>query len=353
MTYTKNSMLVASVAVATIAAGCSGGSMGSTPGLPVSNSARSADRGSWRRFVNPEAGHGAQVTVWVLPGGASMPVLKYQFGEGTGNKGNAAPVCTSTQTVTNHIQVGLNVSPKGQLWVTNQNWTSGSGTGYVQRFGCTGGFGPKIQDLSGLPSGIAFDTKGNIYLENLYNFNASGNQVPGSVLAYTSGGKLIGSMSDPSIQSAWGIAIDHQNNCYISAGTDQIVNEILKFPNCKPASAGIVLAGPRPYGAASTPEFDSKGNLIVFDQSAVLGETVVEVFSPPYNAAPTKTVKIPTDFIYYCPLDQSEHHLYCGGAYSEDVDVYSYPGIKYLYSFNNGMWIGPAIGVAVSPRASL
>jgi hypothetical protein len=233
---------------------------------------------------------------------------------------------------------GIATDRAGNLWVPNG---TGGGQGYTQEYAPNCGAAMlKITDPNGQPADAGFDSKHDVYILNI--FDAAGQ--PGSVNVYDAHGTLLRSLTDPSFSELIGIATDSHDNVFVSNRTSQGVATVVEFPGGK--MPGTLLSAIT-LGLPGAPQLDRANNLIITDWQAY----TLNVYAPPYTQAPTVTPM--HGLSLWCPLDRHEDHLYCadlGGS----VDVYTYPGGAYAYSFTNGLVpSGFATGSAVNPAAPL
>jgi hypothetical protein len=269
------------------------------------------------------------------------------------NHKNAGPVC-QTADVYNVNQIAVDRS--GDLWVPQGGQSQGAGIVQEVLPNC-GADGASIEVSNGQPADVAFDSKGNIYIGKIVDYNPSGESISGTVGIYTASGSYVGELTDPSFTSLngtlllTGIAIDRADNCYVSHFAPSGGGEIVEFPGCKPATHGNVLKGPQPWSPGK-PQLDSAGNLLVIDFTFFHSYriTTLSVYAPPYDHAAKTVISLYGPAIA-CPLNRSENAIYCADYNTNAVDVYSYPSGAYLYSFNKGIQTGEE-GAATIPTAA-
>ena len=90
---------------------------------------------------------------------------------------------------------------------------------------------------------------------------------------------------------------------------------------------------------------DRADNLLLIDQD----KRSIFVFAPPYASRPFKTIVLKGQSLY-CAPGLRQVRLYCMDVMFGSVDVYTYPGGSYVYSYNNGMEANSAIGIAIQPQ---
>jgi hypothetical protein len=141
----------------------------------------------------------------------------------------------------------------------------------------------------------------------------------------------------------FGIGTDQLGNVFVSNLTKNNVGIVIEFPKGK--MPGTQLTGVS-LGLPGAPTFDKSNNLIISDWLAY----TIDVFAPPYTGAPsTSTLKGAS---IWCKLNKKGSHLYCGDADNGAIDVYSYPGNAYQYSYTSGLTPSALVtGVAPYPAA--
>jgi hypothetical protein len=311
---------------------------------------------AWMRLRNTRPNDSSDIA-WVS--GFEFPSLIGRFS--LPNKNNAPPSCqTPGVDAVNYI----GTDSKGNLWVPAGN--NGPLTGTVQEYNCNGSYGTVISVPYGQPSDVAVDLNGDVIVGDIADytpFQGGYYYTSGTANIYTSSGSFIGKLSDPSFfpphppgfdnfSRLAGVAVDANNNCYVSHYDRTGAGEVVEFAGCKPADKGKILAGPHPWEPGK-PTFDSAGNLIITDITFDQGYRVMygSVYKPPYDAPAFKTFKT-WGLSGSCPLDSAQKNLYCASQFAGSVDVYSYPAGKYQYSFNNGLQQTGATGIAIAPSGS-
>jgi hypothetical protein len=269
------------------------------------------------------------------PGVAKGNVAVAQFGATSvlwfpkNNRKNQPPTVCQPASSTN----GIGVDPEGNLWVPDGR--ADTTTEYAPHCGAAK---LTIPDPTGEPAAIGFDSKGNVYIMNLHNTSG-----PPTVGIYNSSGVETGTLTDPSFEVPFGVGTDSHDNVYVSNLTSSNVGNIVEFPGG--AMPGTVLGVS--LGLPGSPVFDSKDNLIITDWLAL----TLDVFAPPYDGAPT-TSPIKGSSIW-CPLGKSQKRIFCGDADNGSIDVFAYPGGRYLYSYTGGLSGSELVtGVAPSPPAA-
>jgi DNA-binding beta-propeller fold protein YncE len=160
---------------------------------------------------------------------------------------------------------GLAFDSSGNLYVASLYGcpTCGLGTGYIEEFDPLGNFVSIIRSAGGLyrPEDLAFDSKGNLYAANAGNieeFTSSGGVLSTNGTSFASAG----------LNQPVGLAFDGAGNLFVASSGN---NTIEKFD---PSGAGTPFAGTglnAPQGLA----FDSSGNLFVANS----GDNTIEEFT--------------------------------------------------------------------------
>ncbi len=284
-------------------------------------------RPSWMRFA---------------PASAKATVYVSQFSGNTvndyarRNKKNAPPLCqVNDQTDVN----GIGVDRSGNLWVP----VGGEFTGVVDEFGPSCGSQLfSIQVANGQPAAIAFDDKANVYVLNILDADFEGNidvYVPGGTQPTTV-------LGDKESFRFFDEAIDASTNVYVAWADVYNKGHLDEFAG----AADPVIHLPFEYGFPGGVALDTKGNLLVVDDDAIL----VDVLAPPYTGTPIATFPLKAASIP-CRFTKPGAELYCSDYANSSVDVYRYdanrPGATtYLYSFNNGIARGAQnAGIAIAP----
>ena len=219
-------------------------------------------RPSWMRFA---------------PASAKATVYVSQFSGNTvndyarRNKKNAPPLCqVNDQTDVN----GIGVDRSGNLWVP----VGGEFTGVVDEFGPSCGSQLfSIQVANGQPAAIAFDDKTNVYVLNILDADFEGNidvYVPGGTQPTTV-------LGDKESFRFFDEAIDASTNVYVAWANVYNEGHLDEFAG----AADPVIHLPFEYGFPGGVALDTKGNLLVVDDDAIL----VDVLAPPYTGTPIAT----------------------------------------------------------------
>lgn len=288
----------------------------------------SATRPSWMRLgAGPDAGN-ADTYVSQFSG---TPVQEYH----ERNKRNKPPLCSLPGQSVN----GIAVDAAGNLWVPSG---TGGGQGYTQEYAPNcGAAGMRVTDPNGQPADVGFDSKGNIYILNIFDANGAA----GTVNIYNSSGTMTGSLSDPSFNELIGIGTDSKDDIFVSNRQSNGAANVVEFPGGQ--MPGTVLSG-IVLGLPGAPQLDRHDNLIITDWNAL----TLNVYAPPYSGSPTVTPM--QGLSLWCPLSHSEKRLSCADLGNGSVDVYAYPSGTYLYSYTNGLSpSGFATGAATDPAAPL
>jgi hypothetical protein len=335
--------ITASAAVL-LAAGCSGGASQSSSGFaPAAAPGQSAAtyrpmidaRGAMSQWPQGFRPNGLlRASLRMAPDAVKTSVAVAQFGgssvlwfDNINNKKNAPPTTCVPAQSTN----GIRVDRHKNLWVPNG--INDTVTEYAPNCGAAL---LTITDTTGEPADVGFDRNNTVYVMNINNISGAP-----TVAAYSAAGKFKRTLSDPTFNVLFGVNSDRLGNVYVSNLTTQNVGTVIEFPKGK--MPGVALSGIH-LGLPGVPAFDSQGNLIITDWEAL----TLDVFAPPYTGSPT-TSPIEGASIW-CPLGPQENRVYCGDAENGSIDVFKYPGGKYLYSYTAELSPSELVtGVAPSP----
>jgi hypothetical protein len=270
------------------------------------------------------------------PGGAAGHIAVAQFGASSvlwfllNDKKNTPPSVCEPATSTN----GIAIDRYGNLWVPNG--IANTTTEYAPNCGSAK---LTISDPTGEPADVGFNGKNHVYILNLNNKSG-----PPTVEAYDATiGKQTGTLSDASFNVLFGIGTDRLGNVFVSNLTKNNVGIVIEFPKGK--MPGTQLTGVS-LGLPGAPTFDKSNNLIISDWLAY----TIDVFAPPYSGAPSTSTLQGASI--WCKLNKKGSHLYCGDADNGAIDVYSYPGNAYQYSYTSGLSPSALVtGVAPYPAA--
>ncbi len=192
-----------------------------------------------------------------------------------------------------------------------------------------GAAGTTLSDPNGEAGDVAFNNSNN----TVYASDEDTGGIDVFVGGATSPTRTIGIKSHPG--NGLGVAVDSHGNVFNSGPT------IDEYPNgANKGSKVLNLTGlSSPQGLA----FDVKNNLIVAN-----GKNI-KIYAPPYNGAPTRTIKTGTTCLYIA-LDASNANLYVSDLTKNSVDVYAYASGKFKYRITSGFsQSGTVSGVAVDP----
>ena len=240
---------------------------------------------------------------------------------------NAPPKVCEPATAAN----GIAIDRHGNLWIPNGQ--ANTTTEYGPDCG-----NPKrtIVDTTGEPADVAFDKNDDVYILNL-----NGRNGPPAVNVYDARGTQIGTLSDPSFAVLFGVRSDSHANIFVSNLTSTNVGNVVEFKGGKMPGKQLPAVQ---LGLPGAPTIDSSGNLVIADWLRM----TIDVFAPPYDKAP-RTFTLMGQSIW-CPLGAYEKRLFCGDAQNGAIDVYEYPGGKYLYSYTAGLSANNLVtGVAPNP----
>jgi hypothetical protein len=241
------------------------------------------------------------------------------------NKKNAPPRCQiHNQSYVN----GIGVDASGNVWIPQ----GGVFTGITTEFKPNCGKALlSINDTDGQPAAIAFDSKRNVYIENI--MNASG--IQGNIDVYKPGAtKPTMVLQDTNAVLRWfDIAIDKSDNVFMVYSDVYNKGHVVEFPGGKNTPKALPMSIGFPGGIT----FDSLGRLLVVDQDAAN----VSVYKAPFTGRAIATFALKADSVP-CRFRQDRKMLYCADFTNASVDVYTYDASKpaatsYAYSFNNGI----------------
>jgi hypothetical protein len=232
--------------------------------------------------------------------------------------------------------VSVAVSAKHTLYVPVEHFIGGFEKFPIYTFGpnCATQ-GHTLVESFGYPTDVAIDNKnGRVYVSWYALYGSTS-----GLIEYDKGAiyptRLL---NDSANFSEGGLAVDSSGNVFQSVGAG-----VLEFPGGRQnGSAVLDLQG---VSYAFGLEIDRNNNLIVSDT----GNGDIDVYAPPYNAAPTLT--IPTKgSTFFVKLDAANSNLYASDFTNGSVDVYAYPSCTYEYSITNGLMQTEYVyGVAVDP----
>jgi hypothetical protein len=189
-----------------------------------------------------------------------------------------------------------------------------------------------IADSSGQASDAkSFDaTKDPIYIGEIVNSSTEVGDVVICTLKTSSCGAPVTNSAITGYGG--GIAADTKGNCWMSAATSTTSGFVLVYwKGCK--GKGAVATGTKNAGFGGL-FFDAKGNLVSIDVTGAL--YVYSGCDPKCKVVSSSKTK--GDSIFG-NLNQKGDELAMGDVTNSDVDVYTYAptGLKYLYSFDNGL----------------
>ena len=294
---------------------------------PVSPSANDAGL----VFLEPAALK-AQVYVAEYNPSGSTPVNDYQAPD----LKNKNPLCQITA-----VGEGINsiaVDSSHELWIP-QGLDPATGNPDVISFAPNcGAAGTTLTNPKGQAAGIAFASDGTRYVLDILGPSSSA----GNVSVYPKGKtKPTRFLTNPNIFLASGNGVDSKGNVYVSYHSSASATGILLFK--KGLMPGKPIANIN-LGAPGVLTFDSHDNMIVTDDVNL----TLNFYAPPYTSAP-KVFPL-KGASPECSLNQAQSDLACGDKKNAAVDVYSYPGGAYEYSFNKKLGSNTVIGVAQDPN---
>jgi hypothetical protein len=256
------------------------------------------------------------------------------------NPHNLAPRCTIPNG--DYGPLGMTTDKSGTLYFTAGYLGGPLG---VLTFGANcGGPGPRYAEDYGNPQDPVVDGQ-ILYLTTL----AGDNNTAAKIFVYstvvgTKQQNALRELSYPLVHTAVGVAVDSHHNLFWSAASqnfnDGFVVEFVDGQMPGRLLSATKLGADYPGGVM----LDQADNLLLIDQN----KSSVFVYAPPYTRHPFKTIVLKGQSLY-CALGLRQVRLYCMDVQYGSVDAYTYPGGAYVYSYNNGMQAGSAIGIAIQP----
>jgi hypothetical protein len=294
-------------------------------------SALAAERSKGLIFADPAAVK-AQIFVAEYSDSNSIPVIDFN----ANNQMNKKGICQIAG-----VGMGINalgIDSAGTLWVP-QGLDPATGKPDVVSFAPNcGAAGVTLVNPKGQAAGIAFASDGTRYVDDISGLNSTA----GNVTVYPKGKtKPARYLTNANIAYATGVGVDSKNNVYLSYHTPASATGILLFKSGQMPGKPIKNIN---LGAPGMIAFDKHDNMIVTDDVNL----TLNVYAPPYTGAPHAHPLQGAS--PQCSLNKAQSNLACGDKPNASVDIYSYPGGKYQYSFNKGLGQGTVIGVAQDPR---
>jgi hypothetical protein len=309
-------------------AGCSGGSQGGGPALPSSPQEQSAPA----TISGPDHGKGM---TYVAPIGTTTV-----YGYKDNNRTNQPPACTVGPFAS--VNGGISVDQSGNLWVPDMGATPRTITEYGPDCGAAKTVLSDPGDVG--PDNVALDANGHAYVSN--SFANSGG--PGNILQYT-GTSITKTLSDPDIATPQGLAVDNRNNVWVSyrdpGSTGTYVAEFRRGNMPAKLFKNISLGFP------GSLQFDKHQNLMGPNGNF----SSLDIYAPPYTeTSPTTRLILENGNVTdpnMCALSHDQKQLDCSFGFFSLVNVFSYPGGKFLYTYNNGLTGLEPYGIANDPAA--
>jgi hypothetical protein len=321
-------------------AGCGGGSQAggtpSLPNLPQQQSAPGSHAQNARSGPSSATTRGSskgQRMTYVAPiGGTSV------YGYERDNRTNQPPICALGPFVS--VNGGIGVDQSGNLWVPDEGAYPRTVTEYGPDCGSAKTVLSDPGDVG--PDNVAFDANGHVYVSN--SFSNSG--APGNILQYT-GTSITKTLSDPDIATPQGLAVDNRNNVWVSyrdpASTGTYVAEFRRGNMPAKLFKNISLGFP------GSLQFDRHQNLLGTDGNF----SSLDIYAPPYTEnAPTTRLVLENGSVTdpsMCTLGPSQANVYCTFAFFSLVNVFTYPGGTFVYTYNNGLSGLLPFGIANDP----
>jgi sugar lactone lactonase YvrE len=322
-------------------AGCSQSSQNGGAALPNSPQQQSA---SGSRAQNGQPGL-PSATIFGPAVGKGMTYVApigttTVYGYKRNDRTNQPPVCTVGPF--GSVNGGIGVDRSGNLWVPDQGAVPKTVTEYGSDCGAAKTVLSDPGDAG--PDNVAFDTNGHVYVSN--SFANSGG--PGNILQYT-GTSITKTLSDPDIATPQGLAVDNRNDVWVSyrdpASTGTYVAEFRRGNMPAKLFKNISLGFP------GSLQFDRNQNLMGPNGNF----SSLDIYAPPYTEkSPTTRLILENGNVTdpsMCALGPDQDNLYCTFGFFSLVNVFSYPGGKFLYTYNNGLSGLEPYGIANDPAA--
>jgi hypothetical protein len=225
---------------------------------------------------------------------------------------------------------GLATTANGDVWSGQYVFGSGFSQIVVNAKGCGAVVNTLTDPVGSSPVAIAFDSKGNAYVANLFGPGLSG---PGNVAVYPPGATSPSTtLTNSDFYGVSGVAVDSKDNVYVSYSNPQPVCKVIEFPGGAGPGTILNLTGHSNNTFGLT--FDKHQNLILNDGGPPGQE---EVYAPPYNGAPAHVlVGVANSQPIAIALNARGNLLYTADINNYAVNVYAYPSGKYVYSINAG-----------------
>jgi hypothetical protein len=256
----------------------------------------------------------------------------------TYNPHNLPPRCTIPNG--DYGPLGMTTDANGTLYFTADFIRAKGVATYGRNCGAPG---TRYVENDGNPQDPVVDGS-TLYLTTLLGYNQ---EDPAEIFVFSLA-PVVGDhhalrkLSHPSVLTGVGVAVDSHHNLFWSAASqnfnDGFVIEFMNGQMPGKLLPATKLGTDYPGGVM----IDHADNLLLIDQNT----NTVLMFAPPYTNRPFKTISL-MGHALYCALGVSQGRLYCMDVEYGAVDVYTYPGGDYLYSYNNGMEAQSAIGIAI------
>jgi len=245
------------------------------------------------------------------------------------DKKNVKPSCSISGYAIN----GWGIDPSGNLILPSSTESDAEPSVNIYSGpGMCGKLLASLTDSTGQAAdAVSFDaTKDPIYIGELTDTSTGTGDIV--ICTVKSGGCEAPITNSAITGNGAGVAADAKGDCWLSAGTDTNTGFVLVYwKGCK--GKGAVATGTKNAGFGGL-FFDAKGNLVSVDVTGAL--YVYSGCDPKCKVVSSSTLKGASLF---GNLNSKGNQLAVADIGNSTIDVYTYAptGVKYLYSFDNGL----------------